>query len=271
MRCQIYESTGSFLLTPKERDDFFLAQTVVETCNGTQHYYNVIGKDKKVYDFSRRCPSAEERNLLKEIGGNIDHLTQDGIFCSIESYEPDRCRHGIVIRDNKGDTTGIKKITVEEILKMSEDGKSFYFSGYTRRGKSHLSVGIALYLAEKNMGLKVRAIRSPFKKGVQSLSLEGILRDISHGEETAAAEYRLNQLNSAGLLILDEIGGEANRSENFQTGLLALITNWKPERQLIITSNFSIDELSDKGVDPRIIGRLKEICAEIVLREKEKK
>jgi DNA replication protein DnaC len=87
------------------------------------------------------------------------------------------------------------------------------------------------------------------------LQIRGTFRPGSENtEESIIEEY-----SDCRLLVLDDLGAEKTSEWSLQTLYTIIDRRYREERQTIITSNLSLDELASQ-VDDRIASRLSELC-----------
>lgn len=92
------------------------------------------------------------------------------------------------------------------------------------------------------------------------LEIRGSFRDGSEQSEDGIIE----DYGECRLLILDDLGAEKTSEWSLQTLYTIIDRRYREERQTIITSNLSLDELAAQ-VDDRIASRLSELCRVVVL------
>jgi DNA replication protein DnaC len=132
---------------------------------------------------------------------------------------------------------------------FSKKRNGLIISGYVGSGKTHLSASIANDFAEKNI---------PTLFGTFIEHLEQIRAEF----ESAGANDYLQDMKSAMVLVIDDLGKE-KRSEWTQQVLFEVV-NYRYEHQLpiIITSNFTDSELANYVGQP-IFSRLSEMCSSV--------
>lgn len=135
---------------------------------------------------------------------------------------------------------------------------SLYITGVRGTGKTHLAAAI----------LRERVLdRRPHVSDIAWISVPDLLlkiratfRDRSEQSESGIIE----EYSDCKLLVLDDMGVEKTSEWSLQTLYTIIDRRYREERQTIITSNLSLDELAEK-LDDRIASRLSELCRVVVL------
>jgi DNA replication protein DnaC len=135
---------------------------------------------------------------------------------------------------------------------------SLYITGVRGTGKTHLAASI---VREYVLG------RRPYVSNVAWISVPDLLlkiratfRDRSEQSESGIIE----EYSDCRLLVLDDMGVEKTSEWSLQTLYTIIDRRYREERQTIITSNLSLDELAER-LDDRIASRLSELCRVVVL------
>ena len=137
---------------------------------------------------------------------------------------------------------------------LSRAGKGLLFVGDVGTGKTHLAYAVMLELLRR--GVKGMAATVP--------DLMDDLR-LKRGETTEKQLVQINTLKTIDLLLLDDLG--AQRNTEWVTERLFIILNARYNNMLptIITSNERLEDLEATPGWRRIIDRIVEMCAVVVM------
>lgn len=142
-----------------------------------------------------------------------------------------------------------------DIAKMTEV-PSEYIYGDTEHGKTIRS--IFLFLQEhKNLYLNLNTE----KKVAMFVSVPTLFEQLkSNFNKSNESDVLIEQCKQAHFLVLDDIG--VNKSSEWANDVLYLILNHRYEylKKTVITSNFSIQQLSEQFGDDRITSRIQRMC-----------
>lgn len=137
------------------------------------------------------------------------------------------------------------------IASAINENLSLYLYGDVGTGKTMLSSIIINERARKNK-------RSHF------YTVTDLVEDLRDFDDALKRSEKLTKIQTVPCLIIDDIGAEF-ATKWVATTLFGIIDNrYKNNRQIILTSNFDIDSLSQRYPDyhgDRITRRLKEMCA----------
>lgn len=194
--------------------------------------------DKKRYEEDLEEQQRREKERLENIRKNIEEYMQ---------------RVGIGERFLSAELSKIKKLP-KNILKIAEDfinGKyeGLFLTGGVGSGKTYLSCSIARELLLN--GKYVIFITVP--------KLLQRIRESFNREEGITEGKIIKRLSNIEYLILDDLGTE--KRSDFSLDRLYLIINnrYENRKSLIITSNLSLQEISEK-IHDRIASRIAEMC-----------
>jgi len=133
-------------------------------------------------------------------------------------------------------------------------GKSVFITGKTGSGKTALAYAIieAELLFDKNC----KPVCYP--ELIDKLRYEGF--NNIHYEKMRIAEFQ-------GALLLDDVGAETASEFNRETLYMIINSRYQCNRQTIITSNMSLDQIAE--IDDRIASRIAEMCEVIEMEDKD--
>lgn len=155
------------------------------------------------------------------------------------------------------------RFKVATVKRIDSTTDSMYLTGEKGTGKTHLAAAIVRELVLDKTPRHRRSVVDDIGWiSVPDLLLEirGAFRDHSERSEGDIIE----QYSDYKLLVLDDLGAEKTTEWSLQTLYTIIDRRYREERQTIITSNLSLDELADK-LDDRIASRLSELCRVVVL------
>lgn len=134
--------------------------------------------------------------------------------------------------------------------------ESVFITGTAGTGKTFLAAAIL------RAGLDVPTRRTVRMVGVPELLLK---IQASFGERaTKTSDEILDAYSDASTLVLDDLGAERTTEWALQTLYVLINRRWESEKQTIITSNLSLDELTSRLSD-RIASRIAGMCRVIAL------
>lgn len=146
------------------------------------------------------------------------------------------------------------------VKRLESTTDSLYLTGPRGTGKTHMAAAIVrelvMDLTPSHSVSWVQWISAPDLL----LEIRNTFRDGSERSELSVIE----QYSECDLLVLDDLGAEKTSEWSLQTLYTIIDRRYREERQTIITSNLSLDELAEK-VDDRIASRLSELCRVVVL------
>lgn len=128
--------------------------------------------------------------------------------------------------------------------------ENLYLWGKVGRGKTHLAYAIAIKQLKAGLSIDILSPRE----------LAGKFRRKNFEDEI----FEMDKLRKVDVLILDDIG--KGQETQFALGILAEVLNKRAlnkKNGLVITSNLSLDELSNKFADDRLSSRLAGLCESI--------
>jgi DNA replication protein DnaC len=144
-------------------------------------------------------------------------------------------------------------------------GSSYYIYGPVGSGKTLLAAYMIL-----------EAKRVAYMQGKDFpeailLSIPELLLDIrrTFGKDPESELELINRVCDADLLVLDDLGSEKDTDWSFQMIYLIINRRYEAMKSTIVTSNLSLDGLSDALGDDRISSRLKQMCEIIFLNFKD--
>lgn len=158
---------------------------------------------------------------------------------------------------NIGVPARFRSATVKRLEPLTD---SLYLTGPRGTGKTHMAAAIIREIV-------LDKTPSHSLSGLQWTSAPDLLLEIRatfrDGSERSEKEI-IEQYSNCKLLVLDDLGAEKTSGWSLQTLYTIIDRRYREERQTIITSNLSLDELAAQ-VDDRIASRLSELCRVVVL------
>lgn len=164
---------------------------------------------------------------------------------------------------SKGQRSGLN-LAKKFVQQFKTDPKGIYFFGPQGSGKTYVAAAIANVLL-----LRPRTRVAWFSCQELIIDLTNLIGTDSYSD--FAGEV-MRQATQAHLLVLDDLGAE--RDSEFSANMIATILRRRDDamKPVIITSNWAItrssvckETLKDRGVDDRIISRLKQMCDECAI------
>lgn len=153
---------------------------------------------------------------------------------------------------------------VKEIISnILETRKGVYLWGKSGTGKTHIAYAISRYLLEKE----------PPKVMNTFINVPILLKSIKDDfdRKPSDKEHLLDKLmNNRDLLILDDLGSEKMSEWVEETFYLLINKKYEEMIPIIFTSNYSLDELSNRLSD-RIISRIIGSCEIVELTGKDRR
>lgn len=150
------------------------------------------------------------------------------------------------------------KTSFDAAKSFNPDKENYYFYGPTGSGKSHL----AIIAARKHLGDKLsNGMYANIDTGVEVVKPTNILREIRMADNAGEEESILSRLTWRRVLVIDDLGTE--KITEFAATTLYEIMDARYMNAgggLIITSNLSLGQLSEKLGDDRIPSRLAHMC-----------
>jgi DNA replication protein DnaC len=150
--------------------------------------------------------------------------------------------------------------TVQEIglppLEHLQSFNSMYIYGEAGTGKTVMAV--QYMLGHMAFNHACGTMLSAAFIGVPELLMEFRETFGKNAEETE--RQVLDRYSSVGLLVLDDLGTQITTDWSWQMLYILINRRYDDERPIIITSNYSLNELRDKTDDARIPSRLYEMC-----------
>lgn len=147
-----------------------------------------------------------------------------------------------------GNWTGVKDSARECVQGFVEGKHGLYIFGTPGTGKSHAAAG----------ALKAR-IRRTGHAGAFRVVPEMAIQ-LRHAAKAFGDKEMLDELSGVDALVLDDLGTE--RVTAFVSEALYILIDrmWRDQRTgLVITSNYSLDEMADK-IGERLISRIVDLC-----------
>lgn len=153
-----------------------------------------------------------------------------------------------------------KRFLTATVKRLEPLVDSLYLTGQRGSGKTHMAAA---------MIREIVMDKTPWHStaSLQWVSVPDLLLEIraSFREKAERSEQEIiEQYSECRVLVLDDLGAEKTTEWSLQTLYTILDRRYREERQTIITSNLSLDELADK-LDDRIASRLSELCRVVVL------
>jgi len=150
-----------------------------------------------------------------------------------------------------------RSATVKRLEKTTD---SLYLTGPRGTGKTHMAAAIVREIvSDKTPSHSLSGVQWTSAPDLL-LEIRATFRDGSERSEMGIIE----QYSDCRLLVLDDLGAEKTSEWSLQTLYTIIDRRYREERQTIITSNLSLDELAAQ-VDDRIASRLSELCRVVVL------
>jgi len=149
------------------------------------------------------------------------------------------------------------------VKRLESTGDSLYLIGPRGTGKTHMAAAIIREIVLDRTPKQRRATI----KNIKWISVPDLLLEIRatfrDGSERSEMEI-IEEYSDCRILVLDDLGAEKTSEWSLQTLYTIIDRRYREERQTIITSNLSLDELAAQ-VDDRIASRLSELCRVVVL------
>lgn len=145
-----------------------------------------------------------------------------------------------------------KEMCQQYVEKFQDNGKGLFLFGSVGTGKTHLVTAVA------------NAIVYDIGLSAYFDTFAGIIREIQRSFNDKRDSDVEETAKKTGLLILDDLGKEKYSDWASQILFDIIDTRYKNQRPVLITSNYSPEELS-KRVDEAIMSRLIEMCTMIRL------
>jgi DNA replication protein DnaC len=146
------------------------------------------------------------------------------------------------------------------VKKLEQTTESLYLTGPRGTGKTYMAAAIIREIV-------MDKTPSHSLSGLQWISAPDLLLEIRatfrDGSERSEKGI-IAQYSDCHLLVLDDLGAEKTTDWSLQTLYTIIDRRYREERQTIITSNLSLDELAER-LDDRIASRLSELCRVVVL------
>lgn len=133
--------------------------------------------------------------------------------------------------------------------KQAGQGHGLFICGGIGTGKSYALTYLVARLLEQ--GLRYSAV---------SVQIAGRLFDTLHREPDAVDRFA-----EVPLLVIDDLGAQYSADWNTARFELLVEDRYRERRPLVVTSNFSIDEIAAGGQFPRASDRIRQRCREVVI------
>lgn len=157
-------------------------------------------------------------------------------------------------------SVGIPKRYLTATVKRPESlTDSLYLTGPRGTGKTHMAAAMI-----REIMLSKSPQRNTSIEWASAVDLLLKIRGSFQGGSDVSEEEIIDTYSICNLLVLDDLGAEKTTEWSLQTLYTIIDRRYREERQTIITSNLSLDELADK-LDDRIASRLSELCRVVVL------
>jgi len=165
---------------------------------------------------------------------------------------------------------GVPKI-LQNIPQSKEEMESLFITGGFGTGKTYKAVGI---LKKFIQNLPCSHFIEPFIDIPIFITVPELLLKIrgcfSHNGQSESEELILEKYWNTPLLILDDLGAEKTTEWVLQSLYIIINKRLSEERQTIITSNLSLDELREK-IGDRIASRVAGMCKIVKLTGKDRR
>lgn len=146
----------------------------------------------------------------------------------------------------------------EKYIKYLIAGSSFYIMGDVGTGKTHLAIGLALELFLNKYIKNECEYLTTYKKITFEPATELFLKLKNSFNNLENEIDILDKIDSVDLLILDDIGTDKVSDWSRQIVYTIVDRRYRNMKQLIITSNLSLDEFATR-YDDRIASRIVEM------------
>jgi DNA replication protein DnaC len=156
--------------------------------------------------------------------------------------------------------------TKSSVIELEDDPQmSYYIYGPVGSGKTLLAAQIVVEL-------KRRAFLSGKDLPEATLiTIPELLFEIQSffGKNSADLVAFMNGIAEVDLLVLDDLGSEKSTDWAFQILYMIINRRYEQKKPIILTSNLSLDQLSETLGDDRIPSRLKQMCRILFLNNKD--
>ena len=182
-----------------------------------------------------------------------------GCVCSLECYKAIMVPH--LIKESGLDEDDYRKKRLDnfrfhkdELKKRiydyleKPDKKGWAFIGVNGTGKTHLVTGIAIEMVERHL-TKTKIISTPEL-------MASLIANMTYDGEV---DRLMSEYKNIDLLVLDDLGAEKSSEYAVQQLFLVIDNRLRHKKLTIITSNYSINDMS-KYVSQRIASRILEMC-----------
>jgi DNA replication protein DnaC len=158
---------------------------------------------------------------------------------------------------------------VMEAVAAVRDGQSVFLSGVPGAGKTHIAVGLLYLKFKQDRDRCLRpsdgSIMADFGDYTFLPSVELFLElKASFSDRNSTEDSVLTQYTSAQFLVIDDVGAEKVSDWSRQMFYTLIDRLYRYEKQVVVTSNLSIDQISSL-MDDRISSRLAEMGSIIEL------
>lgn len=242
------EKSNPERITDYKGDDGLLRCGV---CNKPREVrFNIDGKErifKCVCDCDKKAEEEEERRIQHEREVDvINKLKRDSLMdekfmsCSFDTYE--------VTHENET-ACRIGKRYVEKFSELYQKNQGLLFYGFVGTGKTHLACCIGNALMDK-------------MESVFATSLVKLLSQIRLNNSRSIEEDTIRRMNTAKLLILDDLGAERSTDYALETVYNVIDSRYRSGKPMIVTTNLTLNEMqSTRDVRlQRIYDRVLEVC-----------
>lgn len=154
----------------------------------------------------------------------------------------------------------------------------FYFYGPTGTGKTTLAIYAMMEMLKPEiMPIEFyQSITDPTSEMFDSNykpSFDACFISLPYmfSQNIKEQDKQMKQAIETGIVILDDLGGEATTEWVYQRLYTIISERYNHERKTIITSNLSLDQLDEKLNDPRLVSRIVEMCRAVKVTGKDKR
>lgn len=146
------------------------------------------------------------------------------------------------------------EVFVEKWNQVREEGLGFYIYGDSGRGKTALTVCVGKALLKNYIPVMFSSFIEIIKQ------IQSTYNDKSNMSEMSL----IKELTRVPLLIVDDLGAERLNKFQNETIYYIIDTRYKEMMPTIFSSNYSLDELLEQGLEQRTVDRINEMSTAVM-------